>query len=401
MDEHPTRARRSGRGTDVFEVASGALGPVPSCKLKVRPLTVFVGAQGSGKSLVAQVIYALEELPFLVYAACLERGMSRKEDRDVFRWVLDHVRSADRAFGTFANPRVKIRWVRARGDEWPADAPRSLDFLMYRATRQVLPSKEATEFVGSLRAKVMEKKEAPLHHAIYFPTERLSVAGRRSRLAGKAFPQPLTYDVFEHWLEEHAAPAIEQWKGGVPPDDLGKKVDELGREALRGQARKYGERWKWEFGEGRSRHQFDLDMASSGQRSNFSIPYIAKTLFSLRGSGDVAEELTLLIEEPEISLHPGSQWSMMKMLALLVVSGFRVLVTTHSLTLIYALNNLLQASRVQREVAGIPEQEIRLSPEEVSVYAFHEGSPPRQLLDPESAFIDESELGRVGEASTF
>ena len=39
---------------DVFTISGGALGPVPACELSIRPFTVFVGAQGTGKSLVAQ-----------------------------------------------------------------------------------------------------------------------------------------------------------------------------------------------------------------------------------------------------------------------------------------------------------------------------------------------------------
>ena len=391
------RPPQTERRRDVFEIVSGALGPVPACKLRIRPLTVFVGPQGTGKSLVAQLLFAMEELPFLLYAGSLERGWSRKSDPEAFRWVLDRLRSADRAFATFSNPTTSIRWTRGSRTEWPKAALETISFSMYQKTRQINLRQDTRRSIEALRKTIASSKQPPLHHAIYFPTERLSVAGQRSRLAGKAFPQPITYDVFEHWLEEHVVPEVSHWTGGVPPNETGRKIDALGLEALRGRARKLGERWKWEFGSGRSSHKFDLDMASSGQRANFAIPYIAKALFELRGTGDVSEQLTLLIEEPEISLHPASQWAVMKLLALLVNSGFRVVLTTHSLTIVYALNNLLQAALIKQEGERIPEPDLRLDERDVAVYAFHEGEKPRRLIDRRRAFIDEAELGRVDE----
>jgi len=139
-------------------------------------------------------------------------------------------------------------------------------------------------------------------------------------------------------------------------------------------------------------------MASSGQRANWSIPYIGRTLFSLRGTGDIATELTLFVEEPEIHLHPGAQRELVKILALLVNRGFRVVVTTHSLTVLYTLNNLLQASKLgSRHSDDVPGPELRLDPDQVSVYAFEAGREPRQLVDREKAFVDERDLGLVAE----
>jgi ABC-type multidrug transport system ATPase subunit len=153
----------------------------------------------------------------------------------------------------------------------------------------------------------------------------------------------------------------------------------------------------WRFSTGTRSTRFDIDMASSGQRANWSLPYVAQTLFDLRESGEVAQSVTLFVEEPEIHLHPSAQVEMVRILALLVHAGFRVVLTTHSLNVIYALNNFMQASRLGDTVAeGVPEPEARLKPEDVSVYAFTQGAP-RQLVDTEAAFIDERELGWVSE----
>src|ERR1700759_2361637 len=116
------------RHTDIFTISGGALGPVPACEFEVRPFTVFVGAQGTGKSLVAQTLYAFEELPFLMGHVSGRRGAPRKDAVELFRSILDQLRSSERRFGTFANPNVNITWQRSSGDEWPDTAPEKLSF---------------------------------------------------------------------------------------------------------------------------------------------------------------------------------------------------------------------------------------------------------------------------------
>src|ERR1700759_4138758 len=91
---------------------------------------------------------------------------------------------------------------------------------------------------------------------------------------------------------------------------------------------------------------------------------------------------------------------MVEILALLVRNGFRVVVTTHSLVVLYPLNNLMQAALLEEALTSedLPAPELRLRAEDVSVYAFSQGKPPRQLVDPDRGFIDETGLGRGDEA---
>lgn len=390
------------RITDRFEIVSGALGPVPECSLDIRPFTVFIGAQGTGKSLISQVLYSFEELPFLMYLAGTERGMSRKRCEEQYRWILDRLRSSERRFGTFANPNVHLKWSRSAAFEGLKETPKTLALRAYSATRGVTVDASTRDFLDFLRRDAA--KEGALHHAIFFPTERMVVSQLRSAAGARVLPLPITYTLFSHWMDDHAAPASAAWEGALPDTPGGREVDRLGLEALRGRARKYGDQWKWQYGRGKKRGQFDLDMASSGQRANWSIPYISRTLFSMRSTGDVADELTLFVEEPEIHLHPAAQRIMVEILALLVHHGFRVVVTTHSLVVLYALNNLIQASRIpsaetssRSQKDGVPAPRLRLPAESVSVYAFEEDAAPRQLVNTKAAFIDETELGAVSE----
>jgi len=399
--KHPPR-----RHTDVLTIAGGGLGPVPACELEIRPLTVFVGAQGTGKSLVAQTLYAFEELPYLMGSASAERGARRKSSGELFGSILDRLRSTERSFGTFANRSASVTWQRSplsgegpAADEWPRGAAGKLGFRASSATGQVTVTKPMREFLDSLRQEVTSRSGDPLHHALFFPTERMTISQLRSAMSAGVLALPSTFWLFTHWMDDHAAPAVARWRRGEPDTPEGKLVEKLGMEALRGRARKRGEQWTWQFQGSRGRRQLDLDLASSGQRANWSLPYLASALFSLRGTGDIANVLTVFVEEPEIHLHPRAQRKMVEILALLVRHGFRVVVTTHSLTVLYALNNLLQAGRLgdDNRAPELPPVELRLRAEDVSVYAFAEGKAPRQLMDVESAFVSEAELGRVDE----
>lgn len=386
------------RHTDTLTISGGALGPVAACELEIRPFTVFVGAQGTGKSLVAQTLYAFEELPFLMGYVSIERGASRSS-LEVFRAILDRLRSSERRFGTFAHPNVNITWQRSSRDEWPHDAPDRLGFRAFSATRQITVTRPMRDLLDALRTAAVDAGEPPLHHAVFFPTERMVISQLRSAMSAGYLSLPITFSLFTHWMDDHAAPAVANWDGGKPDTREGRMVERLGADALGGGASRRGNQWKWWFKAASAWQTFDLDMASSGQRANWSLPYLASTLFSIRGTGDIGEALTIFVEEPEIHLHPRAQRKMIEILALLVNSGFRVVVTTHSLVVLYTLNNLMQAALLGEQLKSpdLPPAELRIHAGRVSVYGFSQGKRPRQLVDSEQSFIDERELGRVDE----
>jgi predicted ATPase len=392
------RIRRK-RHTDVFRIKSGALGPVSRCELQIRPLTVFIGRQGTGKSLVAQVLYFFEELPYLLaFAEGSQRQAGQWDAQRIARWILDQLRSHQRAFAVFANPNVSIEWERSApyGVE-RGRTPSKLALRAHKNTRSIAFPQVTRNFIDMQRGAGSRRSSSrPSRRALFLPTERMVISQLRTALSEKILSLPLTYTLFADWLESASAVASE-WPKGQPDSKVARRIGQIGQEALGGRAERWGEQWKWRFSAGRQSSQFDIDMASSGQRANWSLPYIAQTLFDLRESGEVAQSVTLFVEEPEIHLHPSAQVEMVRILALLVREGFRVVLTTHSLNVIYALNNFMQASRLGDTVEeGVPEPEVRLKPQDVSVYAFT-GGAPRQLVDVEAAFIDERELGWVSE----
>lgn len=80
----------------------------------------------------------------------------------------------------------------------------------------------------------------------------------------------------------------------------------------------------------------------------------------------------LIFEEPESHLHPELQRQVARLLAMLVRSGVRVLITTHSDYLLHQINILLLLSRLSgedRKMLGYMEDEY-LNPDDVGAYLF-------------------------------
>ncbi len=83
---------------------------------------------------------------------------------------------------------------------------------------------------------------------------------------------------------------------------------------------------------------------------------------------------TLLMEEPEISLHPELQWEMARVLIRLTNAGMPVFITTHSDIILQHINNMIKLSKSseKREIMQQLqyEKEDLLQAEDVAVYQF-------------------------------
>jgi len=105
----------------------------------------------------------------------------------------------------------------------------------------------------------------------------------------------------------------------------------------------------------------------------------------LARKGDV-----VVIDEPELGLHPDNQRKVARVLAKAVNRGLRVLASTHSDYLIRELNHLILLSRPGDAMARVREQlgcdpESLLAPEQLGVY-FFDGTGNRELPVDEQGF---------------
>lgn len=111
-------------------------------------------------------------------------------------------------------------------------------------------------------------------------------------------------------------------------------------------------------------------------------------------------EEMLIIDEPEMNLHPEAQTKIIEFLAMLVNAGLNVLFTTHSPYITDHLANLIKASTSEDQNAisenfYLKNADAFISKDKVSVYGIDKGSV-RDVLD-EDGMINWSTFGNVSE----
>jgi len=108
----------------------------------------------------------------------------------------------------------------------------------------------------------------------------------------------------------------------------------------------------------------------------------------------------LVIDEPEMNLHPEAQVRLVEFLAMLIYSGLHILVTTHSPYLVDHLVNLMKAAEHKdketlREKFYLQSTEAFIPRGQVSVYLFENGTV-RNILD-EEGLVEWGTFGRVSD----
>ena len=115
----------------------------------------------------------------------------------------------------------------------------------------------------------------------------------------------------------------------------------------------------------------------------------------LAKSGDL-----IVIDEPEMNLHPEAQARLMEFLAMLVHAGLHVLVTTHSPYMVDHLVNLIKAAGREdpeaiRRAFYLQRTEAFIAKQNISVYLFENGTA-RNIVDAEG-LIDWATFGNVSD----
>jgi predicted ATPase len=118
------------------------------------------------------------------------------------------------------------------------------------------------------------------------------------------------------------------------------------------------------------------------------LAYLAKT-----------DEL-IVIDEPEMNLHPEAQVKMIEFIAMLVNSGLNNLITTHSPYLVDHLTNLIKATEVEdkesiRSEFYLKRTDAFLAKDKASVYLFEHGHTT-QAMD-EDGVIQLNTFGEVSD----
>lgn len=377
------------------------LGPIQDLEVEIRPLTLLVGRQASGKSLVAQVIFffrAIHSLLMRYYTPELKTETGWQER--LIKKILDDLRGTP--FGYFAEGTAYLQYFSGK-TRWSVH--------VYRSNRTVRLNKEFKDFLTEHVASLEDRKASELHewqwffHNLFIPTER-SVF---TRLAGKAPTvlyaefQPMLLRLFAEYLD--AAKEIysklyeklgrKELARIFGEDWLGSRnfILEQQIRAIQGKAYipKHGPKlWKWMVhSEKDEKRIVPIEAASSGQMEAWPFFVVAATM------GSILKRMSVYFEEPETHLHPSAQVEVMRTIAYLVGRGQNFFLTTHSPYLLQIVNNMLERFSVQsRESAR--QSGIALDPEMVAAYRIQ--GQAYNVLDREGTnLVDADELERVAD----
>jgi predicted ATPase len=113
----------------------------------------------------------------------------------------------------------------------------------------------------------------------------------------------------------------------------------------------------------------------------------------------------LIIDEPEMNLHPEAQVKLIEILTMAVNKGINIILTTHSPYIVDHLMNLMEGYDVKDEIDDenlqnylfVGDRDSFISPEKVEVYFFSENGEITSILDAKERIIDWKTFSKVSE----
>lgn len=320
-------------------------GPIISADIDLKRINIFIGPQGSGKSTIAKVINAYGSYNKL-------KGNWVEHD---FRIKLKD----DNGLSGFFQKDTRIS-LKTSGEE-------------YNIGHRELPS--------------MVAENPALYYTIpdsvYIPAERMLV--------------PLISENSSLFVQENISIQKYTTDFGILFQNGRKLVKELTVDFLDGVTYYYENGIdKVKLKNGRV---IRLTESSSGIQS--TIPLLLALLFLSQNAGKKnANDISIAIEEPELSLFPSTQTELLKfILETITPLNYHLTITTHSPYTLTTINNLIYAYQVgqgHKNVNDIVPNKLWLNPDDVGAW-FVENGTIRSIIDEENMQIKAEEIDKVSE----
>ena len=328
------------------------LGSIRCGEFTQKPLTVFCGENNTGKTWTLYILYHFHQIVHQLgqAPALLKRDQKMPSREDVNRIVSTNIpyifNSSSAAFEDAA-------FIILDGQDWREvfDALQQRNVFLMPAERNGL---------HLLFRELSARRTARLHHASREATDL-------EELLSDVIQSPYALPIADYidWLNN--LPAIQE-----------SAESEFHRHAERVKRRLAGGAYRIDVRTGSI--DFRPYGARHGERRNVTMGLhttssAVKSLFALwfylehqAREGDI-----LMIDEPELNLHPANQLKMARLLARLVNAGINVAISTHSDYIVREFNSLIMLSQnggrqLQRKYR-YQDEEV-LSPEQVGAYWF-------------------------------
>jgi len=367
--------------------------PEAPIDLDIKPLTVFLGPQGSGKSLISQLLYFFRDAEYLLS----EYGSPEETSARNVRNIIDSIRAGkvnNQGITSFLEKTGMVSFHHSHKLE------RTISLTRYPKKNRVAVDSNFGNEIRHWQSQwknIKTSKVSP--KAIFIPVERIIVPHfintKTNFLVNDALPItiPEFTQILQKALDLHARWQNSEDTESMPAEAL--EIDSfinqlLGIKSVRVAINDLSR--QLQIVPRDSQKPIDIEMASSGQMSTLPIVLVAKAWF---GWHPEERPIFLHIEEPEASLHPWAQVALVNLLAYLVNHGMKLVITTHSLYILSAINNLLLAHEklADKPLPNMPRPSIRLSPNQVAAYICTEGTV-KNIFDEDNQ-IDESLLGNI------
>ncbi len=364
-------------------------GPIQEADIEIRDLTVFVGPQATGKSMAAQLLYFLSGVEDTLLGSASVSSMIRNPDWQT--WDIESIVEVALEWWLGEKPQnytdtgAEIT-LDLSGKQyslsWNGRAKIGSDFTT-RATGYLLGVEEATHPLLD-QSQIYIPAGRSLYS--YLPPAQALLAVREQKFPGYILK---FYSILEQAIREVAKAR----KSELQADLLIKTAQARSRNVMKGDLRyeAHGNvllKIKDKV--------FSPQAFAAGQMEIW--PFFA-TLQAQVLAGKIAKT-RFYIEEPEAHLHPGAQLKVLEVIASAVQRGAKVVITTHSPYILYAINNFITAAEVIASGQSLPagmSEDTALSHERVAAYRFTPRGSVRDIFDRKAGLIDSTELNNVAE----
>jgi|GEM_PF-1435012 len=349
-------------------------GPIHEADLDIKPLTVFIGRNDTGKSYVAMLLYSLIKAHMISKAKrykyeysiklrdYLKNSITRQIERIFDNYLVELVSKNSKD----TNMQFTFK-VGSKGYNFSVSKDQTniqlygdtkLEDLVFKRNIVLLPSSRS----GLLQTYLLIEAKR-LEDEIELVETDLT----------NEYPLPGNIADFIHLLLKYSIKEIGEDKELIKrfEEMLGGKIISKG-----GQLNFYDKQYDLEI---------SIDKASSGIQELTPL-YLVIKHFDLKN-------LMLIIEEPEAHLHPELIINITRVITWLVRRGAYVIITTHSDYLFNMLNILIRLNKVDEAIRskwGFREDEY-LKPDEVSVYLF-KYSPELKSSIAEKLTVEKEEI---------